>query len=101
VIGDFFREHVDVSHVSSEAGDSNYTKHRAIRLVHIVPELSGSYKCKVSTFVDEDFKQMDMLVYCECKKLTLVRPPIHSLLSAASKGDTFIKRVKTLLSSTV
>ena len=40
-------------------------RNHTLRLFNIVPELSGSYKCKVSSLIDEDFKQMDMLVYCE------------------------------------
>ena len=93
VIGDFFRDHLDpnaagghlVSGLSasssarrddaegdvssrgrSERSVAAVTKrNHTLRLFNIVPELSGSYKCKVSSLIDEDFKQMDMLVYCE------------------------------------
>ncbi len=65
VIGDFFKDHVDLSHSEEKllsAGD-NALRHSKLKLVNIVPELSGSYKCRVSTFLDEDFKQRDMIIY--------------------------------------
>lgn len=52
--------------LEGSAATATVTKrNHTLRLFNIVPELSGSYKCKVSSFIDEDFKQMDMLVYCE------------------------------------
>jgi len=86
VIGDFFRDHLDPSasasasasgqrdaEVDGQLGEGRGRPERSaaavtkrnhtLRLFNIVPELSGSYKCKVSSFIDEDFKQMDMLVY--------------------------------------
>ena len=88
VIGDFFRDPLDPSasasasasgqrdaEVDGQLGEGRGRPERSaaavtkrnhtLRLFNIVPELSGSYKCKVSSFIDEDFKQMDMLVYCE------------------------------------
>ena len=76
IIGDFFQDHLDatapidqdmnteveeVGNNDTESGEANQN-HR-LRLYNIVPELGGSYKCKVSSFIDEDFKQADMLVY--------------------------------------
>ena len=85
VIGDFFRDHldpnakqhlfpassthrdadVDARPASANASTAVTNRNHTLRLFNIVPELSGTYKCKVSSLIDEDFKQMDMLVYCE------------------------------------
>lgn len=41
------------------------TMHRALYIVHPTTELSGEYKCFVSTFTDEDFMIKKMIVYGE------------------------------------
>jgi len=40
-----------------------YEKHRAFHLVNVTHHLSGSYMCKVSSLVDEDFNQKNLIVY--------------------------------------
>lgn len=89
VIGDFFRDHldpnakqhlfpassthrdadVDARPASANASAAVTNRNHTLRLFNIVPELSGTYKCKVSSLIDEDFKQMDMLVYSYPEKV--------------------------------
>ena len=40
-----------------------FRKHRALKIWKPTTELSGIYRCKVSSFVDEDFMQRRMIVY--------------------------------------
>ena len=40
-----------------------FRKHRALKILNPTTELSGTYRCKVSSFVDEDFMQRRMIVY--------------------------------------
>ena len=63
IIGDKFRNHVDVNHVV-HVSDS-HMKHRALLLKKPTTELSGFYTCKVSTFVSEDVRGKRMTVYCK------------------------------------
>lgn len=65
VIGTKFVDHIDLDFKVEE---DEYKAHRALRLVNLKPEFSGSYKCKVSTFEDEDFKQNSMVIFCEWTK---------------------------------
>ena len=46
-------------------GSDQFRKHRAIKILNPTTELTGIYKCKVSSFVDEDFMQKPMIVYGE------------------------------------
>jgi len=46
-------------------GGDRWRKHRALKILKPTTELSGSYRCKVSSFVDEDFMQKTMIVYCK------------------------------------
>ena len=63
VIGTKFADHIDLDFVVDE--EDEYKAHRALRLINLKPEFSGSYKCKVSTFEDEDFKQNSMVIFCK------------------------------------
>jgi len=62
IIGEKFREHVDVDHVVNGNADS-HMKHRALLLKKPTTELSGYYTCKVSSFVSEDIRRKQMIVY--------------------------------------
>ena len=64
VIGERFRNHVDLDHVVQHVSDS-HKKHRALLLKRPTTELSGLYTCKVSTFVSEDVRRKKMTVYCK------------------------------------
>jgi hypothetical protein len=60
IISDQFMQHLDIAY---EVDDDIFTKHRALRIRNPQPEFSGNYRCKVSSFVDEDFDQKELLVY--------------------------------------
>ena len=46
-------------------GGNRYQKHRALKIMRPTTELSGTYRCKVSSFLDEDFMQKEMIIYCK------------------------------------
>ena len=46
-------------------GGDKWRKHRALKILKPTTEMSGPYRCKVSSFVDEDFMQKTMVVYGE------------------------------------
>ena len=60
-IGDLFRDRLDLTY--EVANSDEFRKHRAIKILRPTTELSGMYRCKVSSFVDEDFMQKPMVVY--------------------------------------
>ena len=62
IIGEKFRQHIDLDHV---VHTDSHKKHRALLLKKPTTELSGSYTCKVSTFVSEDVRRKKMIVYCK------------------------------------
>ena len=62
VIGEMFRESLDLGYV---AHNDTYKRHRALRLAQADHRFSGTYQCKVSSFLDEDFQQKEVLVYSE------------------------------------
>ena len=63
IIGEKFRQHIDLDHVTVHT--DSHKKHRALLLKRPTTELSGSYTCKVSTFVSEDVRRKKMIVYCK------------------------------------
>ena len=58
-----FRGRVDTQY--AVRGANKYKRHRALKLINPTTEMSGQYRCKVSSFVDEDFMSKTMVVYCE------------------------------------
>ncbi|KAL1461079.1 hypothetical protein WDU94_013010 [Cyamophila willieti] len=48
-----------------KASSHKSTMHRALYIINPTTELSGNYKCVVSTFDDEDFMNKKMIVYGE------------------------------------
>ena len=60
VIGELFKHKLDLDYV---AHNDSYKKHRALRVAKSDHRFSGTYQCKVSSFVDEDFQQKEVLVY--------------------------------------
>lgn len=68
-IGDLFKDRLDLSY---EVADSDqFRKHRAIKILKPTTELSGMYRCKVSSFVDEDFMQKPMIVYAPPRNIEI------------------------------
>lgn len=53
-----------------KASNNNATAYRALYILNPTVELSGEYKCVVSTNADEDFSIKRMIVYGKCKILT-------------------------------
>ncbi|CAG0881269.1 unnamed protein product [Darwinula stevensoni] len=53
-----------------EASGDDYTKYRALKILHPSPDLSGSYKCRVSSFDGEDSAMKTMTVYAPAKIMT-------------------------------
>jgi len=68
VIGELFKEKLDLLYT---AHNDTFKKHRALHILNPDHRFSGTYMCKVSSFVDEDFQQKDILV---------IVPPRHVLL---------------------
>lgn len=60
VIDPRFSEYMDLMYT---VNGEKYEKHRALHLVNVTHHLSGSYMCKVSSFLDEDFNQKNLVVY--------------------------------------
>ena len=58
-----FTEHLNMNFKLLE--EDGKESHRALMLQNLKPDLSGNYKCRVSGLSDEDFKQKNMIVYCE------------------------------------
>merc|ERR1711936_658501 len=81
VIGELFKHKLDLDYV---AHNGTYKKHRALRVVKSDHRFSGTYQCKVSSFVDEDFQQKEVLVF---------NPPQNILISpetVSSKDQEFL-----------
>lgn len=68
VIGDLFKNNLDLKY---EAHNDTFKKHRALRIVNPDHRFSGTYQCKVSSFVDEDFQQKDILVFAPPKTIRI------------------------------
>lgn len=69
-VGELFRNRIDLSY--EVQGSDEFRKHRAIKILRPTTELSGMYRCKVSSFVDEDFMQKTMTVYSPPSDVQLV-----------------------------
>jgi len=68
-IGDLFRDRLDLTY--EVANSDEFRKHRAIKILRPTTELSGMYRCKVSSFVDEDFMQKPMVVYAPPRNIDI------------------------------
>ena len=66
-IGDLFENKLDLTFKAREGTDEWYKEHRSIKIIRPTAELSGTYRCKVSSFVDEDVMQREMLVFGRAK----------------------------------
>jgi len=68
-IGDLFKDRLDLTY--EVANSDQFRKHRAIKILKPTTELSGMYRCKVSSFVDEDFMQKPMIVYAPPRNIEI------------------------------
>lgn len=80
VIGEMFKESLDLDYV---AHNDTFKRHRALRVAKSDHRFSGTYQCKVSSFLDEDFQQKEVLVYT---------PPhnIQIIPSISGEGDKYL-----------
>jgi len=69
VIGEMFQKNLDLSYV---AHNDTYKRHRALRVAKSDHRFSGTYQCKVSSFVDEDFQQKEVLVYTPPQNIAIL-----------------------------
>jgi len=60
IIDPRFSEILDLEYT---VNNQKFEKHRALHLVNITRQFTGSYMCKVSSFVDEDFNRKSLQVY--------------------------------------
>jgi len=90
-IGELFKNRIDLSH-AVEGGDK-FRKHRALKIWKPTTELSGIYRCKVSSFVDEDFMQRKMIVYAPPEEVNLIytRPDINHINLTCSAFGVYPK----------
>ena len=73
VVDKKFKDKVDLTYNIEES--DQFKKHRALRIVNPDQNYSGAYKCKISSFLDEDFGQKDVLVYGE----HILRPHVETM----------------------
>jgi len=48
-----------------EEGGNRFQKHRVLKILRLTAELRGTYRCKVSSFLDGDFMQKEIIIYCK------------------------------------
>lgn len=60
--GDITRKYVDLKY---KASDDPYTTYRAMKLNKPGIDLTGEYKCVISTYADEQSASSSMVVYCK------------------------------------
>eukprot|EP00092_Neocalanus_flemingeri_P023663 GFUD01025665.1.p1 GENE.GFUD01025665.1~~GFUD01025665.1.p1 ORF type:complete len:340 (+),score=87.11 GFUD01025665.1:37-1020(+) len=68
VIHQMFKDNLDLKY---QAHNEELKKHAALRIVNPDQRFSGSYKCRVSTFLEEVSAQQDVLVYVAPASITL------------------------------
>eukprot|EP00094_Tigriopus_californicus_P001096 TCALIF_01061-PA protein Name:"Protein of unknown function" AED:0.09 eAED:0.09 QI:0/0.75/0.8/0.8/0.5/0.6/5/925/195 len=78
LIGERFANHIDLDFVAHEDEAKQY---RALKIINPSSELSGSYRCKVSTLIDEDFKQKDLIVYVPPESIDLELEAFEDLVN--------------------
>ena len=99
-MGNLFKNRIDLNYVAENGRAGEYERHRAIKILRPTTDLSGLYKCKVSSVVDEDFLTARMTVFGEdnvCKLKFKLRELIscfccvhtsHMALEADSQGSS-------------
>merc|ERR1719347_1510876 len=87
VIDTRFKDKVDLTYQIDES--DQFKKYRAIRILNPDQSFSGIYKCKISSFVDEDFGQQDVLVFV---------PPSHINIETQTKENEENGRITIICS---
>ncbi|XP_069682300.1 uncharacterized protein [Periplaneta americana] len=90
---------LDLSHRASE---HSATMHRALYIPNPTTELSGEYKCLVSTFDDEDFMTKKMVVFVPERSLDMIqsKPDLDSVLITCSARGVYPEPKMALLQGT-
>merc|ERR1712037_940784 len=101
VIGELFKDNLDLLY---SAHNDTFKKHRALHILNPDHRFSGTYMCKVSSFVDEDFQQKDILVIAPPRRV-LLYPEISthdaSLLNVTCRLEGMYPAPNVALSWTV
>jgi len=101
VIGEMFRSKLDLLY---SAHNDTFKKHRALHILNPDHRFSGTYMCKVSSFVDEDFQQKDILVIAQPQRIQLspmVSLTDRNLLNVTCKVEAIFPSPDISLSWTV
>lgn len=88
-IGELFKNRIDLNY--EVEGSDKFRKHRALKILRPTTELSGTYRCKVSSFIDEDFMQKTMTIYCKFIIVFTINFSKQSLLRANVKHAFYPK----------
>jgi len=78
VIDQMFKDNLDLTY---QAHTDKMKRHRALHILNPDERFSGNYKCKVSTFVDEDSHENDVTIYV---------PPNQAILTPVKLTDNDI-----------
>ena len=97
VIDQMFKDNLDLKY---QAHTDNFKKHRALHILNPDERFAGKYKCKVSSFVDEDSDENDVIIYGDKylgKNITTNRyvsvPPSQSTLIPVKQTDTDVASI--------
>ena len=78
-----------------------FTKYRALHLINITTDLSGTYSCHVASLTSQDSKKKDLIVYGEC----LIFPRAHTRASRGTfnicSGERHFNIFRVLLARSV
>ncbi|XP_063221887.1 uncharacterized protein LOC134530713 isoform X2 [Bacillus rossius redtenbacheri] len=82
-----------------EASDNHVTKHRALYIVNPTTDLTGEYKCFVSTFNDEDFMTKKMVVFAEGRnfEFSQQRKPDEDSMNISCRAEALYPEPKMVL----
>ncbi|XP_069698107.1 uncharacterized protein [Periplaneta americana] len=67
--------------------DDNATMYRALQIINPTPELSGEYKCTVSTFNEERSLTRKMIVYVPEKSFEITKSKDSALVNITCKAE--------------
>lgn len=67
--------------LSYRATDEPSTRHRALNIVSPTIELSGEYRCQVSSLDGEDSRSKKMIIYGKSNSVTILAPMSNVLMA--------------------
>ncbi|XP_023703368.1 uncharacterized protein LOC111862315, partial [Cryptotermes secundus] len=82
--------------------DDNATMYRALQIINPTTELSGEYKCTVSTFDDERSQTRKMIIYVPEKSLVLTQTKLkeHKAVNITCKAEGVFPEPELAIHST-